>query len=327
MRNESHSLSGSDLLATILPHASGDSGAAQTATQNTASLNASLTTDRQFSELLQLCENIARSRASVLITGSAGRGKKTLARYIHQKSQRAQKNLSVFNCKEVALGEQERVLTLNLSQSLGGTLMINEVGSLSSAAQSRLFQAIQGNADIRFIATSSRNLSVLVKQNEFREDLFYRLNVVNVAVPSLCDRMGDVEFLANAFAQKWSGIHGRENCRFAPEAIQFLNSHRWPGNILELESTIERAVLLSEGNLIRAKDIQIQMGSEVKVLETTSFTTWKPGRTLDEIERNVILEALKHFDSNRTHTAKALGISIRTLRNKLAEYRVLGINA
>ena len=283
--------------------------------------------DRQFSELLQLCENIARSKASVLITGSLGSGKKTLARYIHQKSQRSQKVFSTFNCKEIALGDQERELTSVLNQSVGGTLLLIEVGSLSTAAQSKLFQAIHQQLDVRFITTSSRSLSALVKQNEFREDLFYRLNVVNVAVPSLCDRMGDVEFLAKTFAQKWAGVYGRPVAQFAPEAIQFLNSHRWPGNILELESTIERAVLLSEGELIRAKDIQIQAGAEPKALEVASASVWRPGRTLDEIERNVILEALKHFSGNRTHAAKALGISIRTLRNKLAEYRVMGIHA
>jgi len=103
-----------------------------------------------------------------------------------------------------------------------------------------------------------------------------------------------------------------------------LNSHRWPGNIRELESTCERAVLLSTGNEVRARDIQIQAAPESRQASTAE-TAWKPGKTLDEIERNVILEALKHFDSNRTHTAKALGISIRTLRNKLAEFRVMGI--
>ena len=295
----------------------------------TQSLSQSLpTADRQFSELLQLCENVARSRASVLITGSAGSGKKTLAHYIHQKSQRALKPFHTFNGKEIAIGDQERELLTSLAQAVGGTLLLVEVGSLSVNAQSKLFQAIQANSDIRFLATSSRNLGNLVKQKEFREDLFYRLNVVNIAVPNLCDRLSDVEFLANSFAQKWAGIHGRELPRFAPEAVQFLNSHRWPGNILELESTIERAVLLSESSMIRARDIQIQMASEIKTLEISAVSTsWKPGRTLDEVERNVILEALKHHSGNRTHTAKALGISIRTLRNKLAEYRVMGINA
>jgi DNA-binding NtrC family response regulator len=126
--------------------------------------------------------------------------------------------------------------------------------------------------------------------------------------------------------RKWGKVHGRENMSLSGEAILLLNSHRWPGNIRELESTCERAILLSIGNEVRARDIQIQTPPEAKTAASAnSDSAWKPGKTLDEIERSVILEALKHFDSNRTHTAKALGISIRTLRNKLAEFRVMGI--
>ena len=288
-----------------------------------------------FQEVLQLCETVAKSKATVLISGEAGSGKRSLAKYIHQHSQRALKSYQTFNCKELSKGEQEQSFVSALESSRGGTLAILEISLLPLSMQLRLVQGLQENSDLRLIATTSKNLNLLVKQNEFREDLFYRLNVVNMKVPNLSERMGDIAHLAQLFAARSAEIHGRPAPQLSPDAIQLLNSHRWPGNIRELESTIERAVLLQDLSspqpTIRAKDIQIQNLAhhlvETKVGGSVTASSWMPGRTLDEIERNVILEALKHHDGNRTHTAKALGISIRTLRNKLAEYRVMGINA
>ena len=133
--------------------------------------------------------------------------------------------------------------------------------------------------------------------------------------------------IARSLVQRFSAQQGRGEISISEEAILLMNSYRWPGNIREMESVCERAVLLAQGNEIRAKDIQFQGGMELRGSGEGAGLIWKPGKTLDEIERNVILEALKHFSGNRTHTAKALGISIRTLRNKLAEFRVMGIRA
>jgi two-component system response regulator FlrC len=229
-----------------------------------------------------------------------------------------------MNCRETAIGDQEILFQTLAKEAIGSTLLFAEIWKLSPTCQIKLLDLIQSGVDIRILATSSRSLSNLVKNGEFREELYYRLNVVNMKVPNLESRIGEVEFLASSFVRKWGKTHGRE-MTIAAEAILLLNSHRWPGNIRELESTCERAVLLSSGNEVRARDIQIQAAPESRQAAAGSETSWKPGRTLDEIERNVILEALKHFDANRTHTAKALGISIRTLRNKLAEFRVMGI--
>jgi two-component system response regulator FlrC len=283
--------------------------------------------DHGYLELMQLCETVAKSRASCLIQGESGSGKKTLAQYIHLKSQRANKPFQIFNCKELSLGEQETEFKKSLDAARGGTLLIAEASRMSNVAQGRLFQAMQEGLDIRFIATSSRSLAQLVKQNEFREDLYYRLNVVNLKIPSLTERMLDIEMLSQNFARKWSDVHGKAEPKFTADAVQMLTAQRWPGNIRELESVIERAVLLNLTGEIRARDLQIAPQAAPIAEVQMSNTAWKPGRTLDEIERNVILDALKHHDGNRTHTAKALGISIRTLRNKLAEYRVMGINA
>jgi two-component system response regulator FlrC len=285
--------------------------------------------DHDFSELLQLSRTIAKSRATVLIQGATGTGKKTIAKYIHENSVRSERNFEVLNVKEFAGENLEAEFKKKLELSLGGTFLIVEISKLTLSLQQKVYEAVQSGTDIRWIATSSEDLSRLVAEGSFREDLFYRFNVVNLKVPSLVNRLSDLELLSNSFAHKYSKVHGRTTPSFAEDAIQYLKSQKWPGNLRELESAVERAVLLSTGTEIRPRDIQITVSKEAPELlvGTLNAPDWKPGKTLDEIERNVILEALKYHEGNRTHTAKALGISIRTLRNKLAEYRVLGINA
>ena len=283
--------------------------------------------DRQVNELLSLAESVAKSKASVLIFGEYGTGKRTLARFIHEKSARNVRPLSMMNCRETALGEQEALFKSLEEQARGSTLILAEIWKLSPVVQMRLLDLIQSGADVRIVATSSRSLANLVRNGDFKEELFYRLNVVNLKIPNLQERLGDIEAYARGIVSRIASEQGRPDLQLSEEAVLLLNSHRWPGNIRELESVCERAVLLSQGSEIRAKDIQFQVSHEAKVGVEASSTAWKPGKTLDEIERNVILEALKHFGGNRTHTAKALGISIRTLRNKLAEFRVMGIRA
>jgi two-component system response regulator FlrC len=284
------------------------------------------TVDRNMSDIIALAETVSKSKASVLILGEFGIGKRTLAKFIHEKSTRGSKPLFVMNCRETAIGEHEGLFNSLVKESIGSSLLFAEIWKLSPSCQIKLLELIQSGSDIRIIATSSRSLSNLVKNGEFREELYYRLNVVNLKVPNLESRIGEVEFLATTFVRKWGKVHGRDNMTLSPEAVLLLNSHRWPGNIRELESTCERSVLLAVGNEVRARDVQIQATPESRQSQASaSETAWKPGKTLDEIERGVILEALKHFDGNRTHTAKALAISIRTLRNKLAEFRVMGI--
>jgi two-component system response regulator FlrC len=294
---------------------------------NSAPSQSLISRDRNYNELLVLAETVAKSKATVLILGEFGAGKRTLAKFIHERSTRAQKQLLVLNCREVALGDQEATFDSLIKQALGSTLLMAEIWKLNPQVQLKLFQVLQEGLDVRLIATSSRSLANLVKNGEFREDLYYRLNVVNLKIPSLQERIGDIEYLANQFVSKWGLLHGRPGMRLSEEAIMLLNSHRFAGNIRELESTCERAVLLAPNLEVRARDIQLQQVSETRQSQDSGGFSWKPGRTLDELERNVILEALKHFSGNRTHTAKSLGISIRTLRNKLAEYRVMGIKA
>jgi two-component system response regulator FlrC len=286
-----------------------------------------VSSDRHYNELLSLAGTVAKSKASILILGESGTGKRDLARFIHEKSARNSKPLLMMNCRETPAGEQDVVLRNLAEQARGSTLILAEIWKLTSSVQSRLLDLIQGGTDVRIIATSSRSLNGLMRNGDFKEELFHKLNVVNLKVPNLQERIGDVEILARRLVARFGETQGRPGLALQNEAVLLLNSHRWPGNLRELESVCERAVLLAQGDEIRAKDIQFQAPSEARSAGEAVSTAWRPGRTLDEIERNVILEALKHFGGNRTHTAKALGISIRTLRNKLAEFRVMGIKA
>ncbi len=283
--------------------------------------------DRQYNELLSLAATVAKSKAGVLITGETGTGKRSLARYIHENSSRSSKSFLLLNCRETAPGDQDRMLESHLMQARGSTLILAEVWKLVAAAQTRLISCLRSGEDIRIIATSSRPLAGAVRSGDLKEELYHRLNVVNLRVPSLHERIGDIEVLARSMIASFGASQGRPGLILSEEAVLLLNSHRFPGNLRELQSVCERAVLVAQGSEVRARDIQFQQGEAASVRADSGAPVWRPGRTLDEIERNVILEALKHYSGNRTHTAKALGISIRTLRNKLAEFRVMGIKA
>jgi two-component system response regulator FlrC len=289
------------------------------------------TVDHEFSNLLQLSRSIAKSRATVLIQGASGTGKKTIARYIHENSIRSDRPFEVLNAREIPGDNWDQEFRRKLETVLGGTFLIVEISRLSLLQQQKVYEAVQSGTDIRWIATTTEDLQRLSVEGRFREDLFYRFNIVNLKVPSLSARLTDIELLANSFARKYSKIHSRATPALTADATQYLKNQKWPGNLRELESAVERAVLLCQDDQIRPRDIQVTVVKEPVVIPALSVETgspeWKPGRTLDEIERQVILDALKFHEGNRTHTAKALGISIRTLRNKLAEYRVMGIHA
>jgi transcriptional regulator with PAS, ATPase and Fis domain len=223
----------------------------------------------------------------------------------------------------------------------GGTLLLDEVSEMEIRLQAKLLRVIQEGEvdriggrrptpiDVRLIATSNRNLADCVKKGTFREDLFYRLNVVNLTLPPLRERVGDVSLLSKDFMKAFAEKNNKGVTSFAAAALSFLESHTWPGNVRELENVIERAVITCQGNEIGTQDIFIERGETHQSLSsndgTRANTDWTPGKTLNDIERKVILEALQYHQGNRTHTAKALGISIRTLRNKIADYKKLGI--
>ena len=319
-----------------------------------------LTADHRMRELIQLARTVAQSKATVLIQGASGTGKELVASLIHENSTRSSRPFVAINCAAIPenlleselFGYERGAFTGAVTSKAGkfefangGTLLLDEISEMDIRLQAKLLRVIQEGevdriggrkpvpVDVRIIATTNRNLADCVREGTFRQDLFYRLNVVNLTLPRLADRLGDVRLLSMHFMGSYCGKGGKSMKGFTPEAMRLLESHNWPGNVRELENVIERAVLTSQGEMIREQDIHIERPSQPQPLPAESLEalaagakSWEPGRTLDDIEKSVILEALQYHKGNRTHTARALGISIRTLRNKLADYRRDGLN-
>jgi two-component system response regulator FlrC len=306
-------------------------------------------------DVIQLAKTVAPSKATILIQGESGTGKELMASLVHENSNRAGKPFVAINCAAIPenlleselFGHERGSFTGAVTTKAGkfelahgGTLLLDEISEMDIRLQAKLLRVIQEGevdriggrkplpVDVRIIATTNRNLAECVKKGTFREDLFYRLNVVNLTLPTLRDRMGDVSILSKYFMEVYSKKNQKQVIHFSPEALSFLETHVWPGNIRELENVIERAVITSQSETIALQDIYIErsdVSQSMSERDLKSEKNWIPGRTLDDIEKNVIIEALQYHNGNRTHTAKALGISIRTLRNKIADYRRLGI--
>ena len=317
-----------------------------------------ITSDRRMRELIGLAKTVAQSKATVLIQGESGTGKELIASLVHENSTRASRPFVAINCAaipenllESELFGYERGAFTGAVQAKagkfelanGGTIMLDEISEMDIRLQAKLLRVIQEGevdriggrrpipVDVRIIATTNRNLAECVKEGSFREDLFYRLNVVNLTPPPLRERLGDVRILSHFFMEFYGGRNGKQMIRIAEDASRLLESHSWPGNVRELENVVERAVITAQTGTIEASDLHISSGprspeSAAMAAELSDRASWKPGTTLDDIEKCVIIEALQYHQGNRTHTARALGISIRTLRNKLADYRRVGIH-
>jgi len=326
------------------------------------------TEDRKMRELIALAKTVAQSKATVLIQGESGTGKEGMANLIHESSSRRERPFIAINCAAIPenlleselFGYERGAFTGAVSSKAGkfelahgGTILLDEISEMDVRLQAKLLRVIQEGqvdriggrlpvaVDVRILATTNRSLAQCVREGSFREDLYYRLNVVNLTLPPLRERIGDVEVLASRFLSVFAEKNGKSVKNLTAEAIALLNSHAWPGNVRELENVIERAVITSSDPQVEARDIYLDRGLPVSTLGAgpgiglgalagaadgnDPNSGWLPGRTLDDIERNVILEALTYHQGNRTHTAKALGISIRTLRNKLADYRRIGL--
>ena len=298
--------------------------------------------DPALRQLLALSRQIAPSEASVLITGESGTGKEVLARYVHRHSRRAAGGFVSVNCAAIPehlleselFGHEKGAFTGAAARRIGkfeeadgGTLLLDEISEMEPRLQAKLLRAIQereidrlGTArpvkvDIRLIATSNRELEVEVAAGRFREDLWFRLNVVNLHLPPLRERPADIAPLARHFARKYALSNRLPERPVSAAALRHLESHAWRGNVRELENCLHRAVLLATGN---------EIGPEVIVFQTgpAGVPPAEPlvGRTVAEVERDLILRTLRHTQGNRTIAAAILGISIRTLRNKLRQY-------
>lgn len=302
--------------------------------------------DPQMHALIDQANQIANSAASVLILGESGTGKEVLARHIHQQSNRSQQSFIAVNCAAIPenlleselFGHEKGAFTGATARRIGkfeaangGTLLLDEISEMDKHLQAKLLRAIQEReidrvggsvpvkVDVRLLATSNRVLLEEVEAGNFRQDLYYRLNVVTLTIPPLRERAEDVMKLADHFAHRYAEDNGVDYRSFSQEARDKMNSYNWPGNVRELENTVHRAVLLSQGQYLDANSILLdpkQFKPEARALETGAFV----GRTVDEVERELILNTLDQYTGNRTQAAKILGISIRTLRNKLNRY-------
>jgi DNA-binding NtrC family response regulator len=319
--------------------------------------------DQAMAHVIKLATQIAASEASVLITGESGTGKEVLARYVHGHSNRSKKPFICVNCAAIPetlleselFGHEKGAFTGAIARRIGkfeeasgGTLLLDEISEMDVRLQAKLLRAIQERVidrvggtrpvpvDIRIIATSNRNLAEAAREGKFREDLLFRLNVVNLKLPPLRERPADVIELAQFFARKYADANGVPVRSLSAEARKALALHRWPGNVRELENTIHRAVLLASGPEIGVDGILTPDGARLDqtrgsaavvhaAMAAEQVTRSLVGRTVAEVERDLILETLKHCLGNRTHAANILGISIRTLRNKLNEYSADGV--
>jgi two-component system, response regulator FlrC len=315
--------------------------------------------DPIMARVIALVEQVAASEASILITGESGVGKEVVARHIHQKSKRSAKPFIAINCAAIPdnlleselFGHEKGAFTGAVARRVGkfeeadgGTLLLDEISEMDVRLQAKLLRALQERCidrvggsqsvpvNIRVIATSNRNLADAVANGTFREDLMFRLNVVNIKVPPLRDRPADIKILSDHFARKYAEMNGSPNRAVDETALRVLLAHSWNGNVRELENTMHRAVLLASANTIDSAAIVLPDGSQPglhfenkNVAPEGGRVEPQLGRTMADVERDHIIDTVKHCLGNRTHAANILGISIRTLRNKLNEYADEGV--
>lgn len=310
-----------------------------------------LTQDPGMVRLLSTIEGVAASQATVLINGESGTGKELLARFIHSRSPRAHRPFIAVNCAALPdglleselFGHERGAFTGALIRKLGkfemahtGTLLLDEISEMNMGLQAKLLRVLQerevdrvGGRDpvpvnIRIIATTNRTLYKEVEQGRFREDLYYRLNVFPVTVPPLRERQTDIALLARHFAGQSAARNGVPHPHISDGALDHLQRLPWKGNVRELENVMERAVLLAGAGSITPEHCPVDRRPDAAPNPAPPAMVPPANGSLWEMERDLIYKTLVRVKDNRTHAAKELGISIRTLRNKLREYRETG---
>lgn len=299
-----------------------------------------ITVDPEMKKIISLAGNIAGSEITVLITGESGTGKELLARYIHRVSRRREGPFVAVNCAAIPdnlleselFGYEKGAFTGAVDKKAGkfelangGTILLDEIGEMPLTLQAKLLRVLQEREvdriggkkpipiDVRIIATTNRDLKRECCEGRFREDLYYRLNVFPIRIPPLRERKKDISALAWYFIKKCSTLSGKNITGLSEEALEALMNRPWRGNVRELENVIQRATLISSGNLIKPEDLMFD----------DIITPQNTGR-IKEMEKDLILRTLEEVEGNKTRAAKILGVSVRTIRNKLNEYKVLG---
>ena len=308
--------------------------------------------DRAMLDVLKLADRIARAEASVLITGESGTGKEMVARHLHRASRRSAGPFVALNCAAIPenlleselFGHEKGAFSGALARRIGkfesangGTLLLDEIGEMDINLQSKLLRALQereierlgGNApvkiDVRILAATNRDLAADAAAGRFRDDLYFRLNVIRLHLPPLRDRPADIAALADHFAHKYADLNGLPHRRLTVDAYRLLENHAWRGNVRELENCIHRAVLLSIGDVIAPDAIELAAPQSHRVATAREDAPGLVGMRVEEVERDLILQTLSHTLGNRTRAAVMLGISIRALRNKLRDYSAQGL--
>lgn len=298
----------------------------------------------KMKQLLEVAVQGARSGAPVLIEAESGTGKELLARYIHESSDRKEGPFVAVNCAALPdelleselFGHEKGSFTGAVQRKIGkfelahqGTILLDEVGEMEPRLQAKLLRVLQEQeidrvggmepipVDVRVIATTNRNLKEMCLEGKFREDLYYRLNVIPLSLPPLRQRREDIPLLVEHFCRKYASESGPR--RFAEETLELLQKYDWPGNVRELENVTRRALALCRNPMVSPGDLFLQLEQEHE-----NSLELKAGISLKELEKQLIRVTLEETGGNRTHAAQMLGISLRTLRNKLREYRQEG---
>jgi DNA-binding NtrC family response regulator len=303
-------------------------------------------------ELLETVRQVAPTQATVLIRGESGTGKELIAKALHQLSTRARNPLVSVHCaalpatlleselfgheKGAFTGAFERRIG-RVEQAQGGSLFLDEIGEIDATIQIKLlrflgertFERVGSSktltADARLITATNKNLAELVKAGKFREDLYYRLRVVELVLPPLRERKGDIPVLAQTFLKEFARENNRNVTDFTVDALEALVKHHWPGNVRELRSAIEHAVAFCRGDRIDRKDLPADVRDPGAALVTMGHPLADENLTVQEAEKQLMIRALKESNGNRTLAAKKIGISRRTLHRKLHTYHLEGM--
>ena len=299
----------------------------------------------KMKELFKQIGIIAPTTAPVLITGESGTGKELVAKAIHQNSKRNQRAYIPVNCAAIPaslleselFGHEKGAFTGAVSRKEGcfeladhGTLFLDEIGEMNADLQSKLLRILEDGSfrrlggtqeikvDVQVIAATNRNLEEAVEEGGFREDLYYRLNVFNIKIPPLRERLEDIPLLVQSFVEEFNVKNDKNIKGLSREALRLLKKYSFPGNVRELKNVIERAVIVSQNDVIEPEDLPEALTSKAKKAPSVEF---RLGATMEGVEKQWLFHTINYVDGNKTKAAKMLNISLKTLHNKLNKYK------